>query len=69
MSGLIPESQSQLGRPWIPADMLTYVRNANQALKPKRALPNRRKTSPILKQEGYERYSVSGDAKRNPRLI
>ena len=54
------------------ADLLTCIRNANQALNPERSVPpTRSKESAvrILKDEGYlESFNVEGDIKRSIRI-
>ena len=54
------------------ADMLTHVRNANQALKPNVVVRHsnlKENIARILKQEGYvSGYSVSGDAKKELQI-
>ena len=54
------------------ADLLTCIRNANQALKPEISVSHSRiKESAlrILKEEGYlESFNVEGDVKRNIRI-
>ena len=54
------------------ADMLTHVRNANQALKPNVVVRHsnlKENIARILKQEGYvSGYSVSGDGKKELQI-
>lgn len=54
------------------ADMLTYIRNANKALKPQvlmRYSKLKESIARILKQEGFiSDYSVIGDTKRELRI-
>ena len=55
------------------ADMLTHVRNANQALKPNVVVRHsnlKENIARILKQEGYvSDYSVIGDAKKELQIV
>ena len=54
------------------ADLLTCIRNANQALKPEITVPHsniKESTVKLLKDEGYlDSYNVEGDAKRSIRI-
>lgn len=54
------------------ADLLTCIRNANQALKPEITVPHskiKESTVKLLKEEGYlESYNVEGDVKRSIRI-
>ncbi len=54
------------------ADMLTSIRNANQALKPEIIVPHsqvKESAVRLLKDEGYlEAFNVEGDVKRSIRI-
>ena len=54
------------------ADLLTCIRNANQALKPEITVPHsniKESTVKLLKEEGYlDSYNVEGDVKRSIRI-
>ena len=54
------------------ADLLTCIRNANQALKPEITVPHsniKESTVKLLKDEGYlDSYNVEGDVKRSIRI-
>ncbi|MBS33627.1 MAG: 30S ribosomal protein S8 [Verrucomicrobiales bacterium] len=54
------------------ADLLTCIRNANQALKPEISVPHsgiKESAVRILKDEGYlESFNVEGDIKRSIRI-
>ena len=54
------------------ADLLTCIRNANQALKPEISVPHskiKESAVKLLKEEGYlESYNVEGDVKRSIRI-
>ena len=54
------------------ADMLTGIRNANQALKPEIIVPHsqvKESAVRLLKDEGYlEAFNVEGDVKRSIRI-
>ena len=54
------------------ADLLTCIRNANQALKPEITVPHsniKESAVKLLKDEGYlDSYNVEGDVKRSIRI-
>ena len=54
------------------ADLLTCIRNANQALKAEITVPHsniKESTVKLLKEEGYlDSYNVEGDVKRSIRI-
>ncbi|MEC7882806.1 MAG: 30S ribosomal protein S8 [Verrucomicrobiota bacterium] len=54
------------------ADLLTCIRNANQALKPEIVVPHskiKESAVKLLKEEGYlDSFNVEGDIKRNLRI-